>query len=128
MPVGNSLDIINTSNHLSAQWEGRVQARARLPQEALAALLLPLPKGLGLARLRSCWRQSTVREGMWERRGLILISGLLGDSRVWAEAEKPGLEGTAGIVGAKARERVPSYCSQVAGGMPLPLAHPTPQV
>lgn len=36
---------------------------------------------------------------------------------MWAEAEKPGLEGTAGIVGAKARERVPSYCSQVAGGM-----------
>lgn len=47
MPVGNSLDIINTSNHLSAQREGRVQARAQLPQEALAAILPPLPKGLG---------------------------------------------------------------------------------
>lgn len=36
-----------------------------------------------------------VREGMWERRWLILISGLLGDRRVWAKVEKPGLEGTA---------------------------------
>lgn len=48
-----------------------------------------------------------VREGMWERRCLILISGLLGDRRE-CRVEKLELEGTAGIVGGKARERIPS--------------------
>lgn len=44
-----------------------------------------------------------VREGMWERRQLILISGLLADRSLWAKVGKLGLEGTAGIVGGQAR-------------------------
>lgn len=50
MPVGNSLVIINTSNHLSVQWEGRVQPEPCSPRKLwLPAVLLPLPKGLGKA-------------------------------------------------------------------------------
>lgn len=57
-----------------------------------------------------------VREGMWERRRLILISGLLGDRRVWAKVEKPGLERTANCGWKGERERESSQLP-LPGGM-----------
>lgn len=81
MPVGNSLVIINTSNHLSVQWEGRVQARAPLPQEALAAFLLPLPEGLGKAG-------SAAAEGrMWLGKGCGKGGGLFLSLASWVTEE-----------------------------------------
>lgn len=75
MPAGNDLGIINTTNHLSPVGGKGAGQRGPpappFPQEVLASILLPLPRGLGEARLcslLSCWSLSVIWERRWQRR------------------------------------------------------------